>query len=244
MSAGKPVVGITTYLTSAAWAQWQLDAALVPASYVRAVSSSGGVPFLVPPAAAADADVVVSLVDGLVFSGGSDLDPELYDAELHPETAGIVRERDDAELVLMQAALSRDLPLLAICRGSQVLNVALGGDLEQHVPDRVGHTLHRETPGVFSEHEVSISTGTRLGSILGEQHVVKSSHHQGFGRVGSGLREAARAWDGTLEGIEDPSRQFALGVLWHPEEEGDDLALFEALVREAAAYRAARTASS
>ncbi len=239
MSVGKPVVGITTYLTQAAWAQWQLEAALVPASYVRAVSSSGGVPVLVPPAAAADPEAIIAAVDGLVFSGGSDLDPELYDAELHPETAGIVRERDDAELVLMRAALERDVPMLAICRGSQVLNVALGGDLDQHVPDRVGHTLHREVPGVFSEHEVSISSGSRLASILGEQHEVKSSHHQGFGRLGAGLRESARAWDGTLEGIEDPTRRFALGVLWHPEE-SDDLALFEALVAEASAYRVRR----
>ena len=243
MSAAKPVVGITTYLTEAAWAAWRLEAALVPASYVRSVSAAGGVPMLVPPtASASDAEAIVSVVDGLVFSGGSDLDPELYDAELHPETAGIVRERDEAELVLMRAALERDIPMLAICRGSQVLNVALGGDLEQHVPDRVGHSLHREVPGTFSDHDVSISSGTRLASILGEQHEVKSSHHQGFGRLGAGLRESARAWDGTLEGVEDPSRRFALGVLWHPEE-GDDLALFEALVAEAAEYRAARASA-
>jgi putative glutamine amidotransferase len=243
MSVGKPVVGITTYLTQAAWAAWQLEAVLVPASYVRAVDRAGGLPLLVPPAAAEDPEAILSVVDGIVFSGGSDLDPELYDAALHPETVGIVRERDDAELVLMRAALEHDVPILAICRGSQVLNVALGGDLEQHVPDRVGHSLHREVPGVFSVHEVSISSGTRLAAILGEQHDVKSSHHQGFGRLGEDLQESARAWDGTLEGIEAPSHRFALGVLWHPEE-GDDLALFEALVAEAATFRTARAGSS
>jgi putative glutamine amidotransferase len=243
MSAGKPIVGITTYLTQAAWAAWELEAALVPASYVQSVAEAGGVPLLVPPAAALDPDQVLSAVDGLVFSGGSDLDPELYDAKLHPETAGVVRERDDAELILMRAALRRDLPLLAICRGSQVLNVALGGDLEQHVPDRVGHSLHREVPGTFSDHDVSIAAGTRLGTILGERHEVKSSHHQGFGRLGAGLEESARAWDGTLEAVEDPAHRFALGVLWHPEEE-EDRALFEALVAEAAAYRSARATTA
>jgi putative glutamine amidotransferase len=232
-----PVIGITTYLVPAAWGAWSMEAALVPADYVRAVSQAGGTPVLVPPGASVPE--TLDAVDGLVFSGGSDLDPDLYDAESHAETAGVVRERDDFELGLMRAALERDVPMLAICRGSQVLNVALGGDLEQHVPDRVGTELHREVPGVFSEHDVSVVGGTRLASILGDRHDVKSHHHQGFGALGAGLREAARAPDGTLEALEDPSRRFALGVLWHPEA-GEDRALFEALVAEAVAYRAAR----
>jgi gamma-glutamyl-gamma-aminobutyrate hydrolase PuuD len=242
MSAARPIIGITTYLVPAAWAAWNLEAVLVPASYVRAVEASGGVAFLVPPPAASDPEAVLSVVDGLVFSGGSDLDPELYDAELHPETAGIVRERDEAEVELMRAALEADVPLLAICRGSQVLNVVRGGDLVQHVPDEVGHSLHRETPGVFSVHEVSIASDSRLGGILGERHDVKSSHHQGFGRVGAGLVESAHAFDGSLEAVEDPTRRFALGVLWHPEE-GEDFALFASLVEEAAAFRRSRAAA-
>ena len=230
----QPVIGITTYVVPAAWGAWNMEAALVPADYVRAVVAAGGAPLLVPPGA----PVVETLdvVDGLVFSGGSDLDPELYGATAHAQTVGIFRERDDFELELMRAALERDVPMLAICRGSQVLNVALGGDLEQHVPDRVGTELHREVPGVFSEHGVEVLAGTRLGSILGDRHDVKSHHHQGFGRLGSGLREAARAPDGTLEALEDPTRRFTLGVLWHPEA-GDDRALFEALVAEATAFR-------
>jgi putative glutamine amidotransferase len=228
---GKPVIGITTYLTPASWGAWSLEAALVPASYVRAVERSGGVPFLIPPGASYEE--TLDRVDGLVFSGGSDLDPELYEAEAHPETDGVVRERDDFELGLMQAALARDVPVLAICRGSQVLNVALGGDLEQHVPDRVGSDTHKETAGVFADHDVSIDAGTKLGEILGDRHDVKSHHHQGFGRMGDGLNVTAHAPDGTVEGVEDPTRRFTLGVLWHPEE-GEDLALFEALVAEAA----------
>jgi gamma-glutamyl-gamma-aminobutyrate hydrolase PuuD len=235
---GKPIVGITTYLTRAAWGAWDMDTALVPASYVRAVIRAGGVPLLVPPGAPVEETLAV--VDALVFSGGSDLDPDLYGADAHPETAGVVRERDEFELVLMRAALERDVPLLAICRGSQVLNVARGGGIEQHVPDRVGHELHRETPGVFSSHPVSVISETRLASILGGTADVKSHHHQGFGELGSGLREAARAEDGTLEALEDPERHFAVGVLWHPEE-GEDLALFEALVAEAAALKAEST---
>src|SRR5207253_7384143 len=137
--------------------------------------------------------------------------------------------------------LERDVPMLAICRGSQVLNVALGGDIEQHVPDRVGTELHREVPGMFSEHDVAVVDGTRLASILGDRHDVKSHHHQGFGSLGSGLREAARAPDGTLEALEDPSRRFTLGVLWHPEA-SEDLALFESLVREADEYRQSKRA--
>jgi gamma-glutamyl-gamma-aminobutyrate hydrolase PuuD len=227
---GKPVVGITTYLTRAAWGAWDTEAALVPAAYVDAVERAGGVPLLVPPGAAIDE--TLDVVDGLIFSGGSDLDPELYGAEAHAETAGVVRERDDFELALMQAALARDLPVLAICRGSQVLNVALGGGLEQHVPDRVGTDAHKETAGVFAEHDVTLIPETQLASILGERHDVKSHHHQGFGELGRGLREAARAPDGTLEAVEDPARRVTLGVLWHPEE-GDDMALFEALVEAA-----------
>src|SRR4051794_7203942 len=218
-----------------------MEAALVPADYVRAVSSAGGAPVLVPPGSSLPE--TLDVVDGLVFSGGSDLDPSLYAAAAHAETGGVIRERDDFELELMREALERDVPVLAICRGSQVLNIALGGDLEQHVPDRVGTELHREVPGVFSEHDVSVVDGTRLASILGDRHDVKSHHHQGFGSLGTGLLEAARAPDGTLEALEDPSRRFTLGVLWHPEA-GEDGALFEALVAEAKAYRASRGASA
>ena len=139
---------------------------------------------------------------------------------------------------MLTAALERDLPVLAICRGSQVLNVALGGDLLQHLPEVVGDEKHKHTPGVYADHDVSVAAGSRIGRLLGERAPVKSHHHQGFGRLGSGLVETARAEDGTIEAVEVPSRRFTLGVLWHPEA-GEDLRLFEELVREASAYRAA-----
>ena len=212
---------------------------LVPAAYVSAVERAGGRAVLIPPSEDG-VDETLDALDGLVFSGGSDLDPDLYDQEPHEETLGVVPERDRAELVLLEAALARDMPVLAVCRGSQVLNVARGGDLVQHLPDVVGDDKHKHTPGTFADHAVTLEPGTRLAGLLGERAPVKSHHHQGFGRVGEGLRVAAHAEDGTIEAVEDPSHRFALGVLWHPEA-GEDLKLFEELVREAAEVRARRS---
>ena len=238
-SVARPVVGITTYVTSAQFGAWDAETALVPFDYVRAVERAGGRPLLVPPSEDGIDETLDSL-DGLIFSGGSDLDPELYGQQPHPETSGVVPERDLGELALLSAALARDMPVLAICRGSQVLNVAAGGDLVQHLPDDVGHDGHRDTVGEFSDHDVSLEEGTLLAEVLGEHAPVKSHHHQGFGRLGSGLRIAAHADDGAVEAVEDPSRRFALGVLWHPEA-GEDLRLFEALVSEAVRYRVERS---
>jgi len=231
----KPLIGITTYVTAAVHGDWEEESALVPFDYVRAVEHAGGRPLLVPPSANGVEETLDAL-DGVIFSGGGDLDPATYGQEAHPATKGIVAERDRGELALLQAALARDMPVLAVCRGSQVLNVALGGDLVQHLPDEVGHDRHKHTPGQFADHGVKLEPETRLGSLLGEHAPVKSHHHQGFGRIGTGLRESARADDGTVEALEDPSRQFAIGVLWHPEA-GEDMRLFEELVGEARAYR-------
>ena len=231
----RPVIGITTYLTPARFGAWEEEAALIPAAYVNAIEAAGWRPLLVPPSTKGTEETLDRL-DGLLFSGGSDLDPELYGQKAHPETNGIVPERDRAEIALLRAALERDMPVLAVCRGSQVLNVALGGDLVQHLPEIVGDEKHKHTPGEFADHDVDLVTGTRVQEILGDHAPVKSHHHQGYGKIGDGLREAARAEDGTIEALEDPSRRFAMGVLWHPEA-GEDFALFEALVAEARTYR-------
>jgi gamma-glutamyl-gamma-aminobutyrate hydrolase PuuD len=238
-AARKPLVGITTYLTPARWGVWEMAAALIPYDYVRAVEEAGGRALLVPPSEDG-VEETLDAVDGLIFSGGSDLDPGLYGQEAHSETDGVVAERDRAELALLQAALARDMPVLAICRGSQVLNVARGGDLVQHLPDVIGDETHKHTPGAWADHDVEIEQGTRLGRLLGgDRAPVKSHHHQGFGRIGEGLRVSAHADDGTIEALEDPDARFAVGVLWHPEA-GEDRKLFEGLVREAAAYRESR----
>ena len=238
MSAAKPVIGITTYLTPARFGVWEEETALIPAAYVRAIEAAGGRPLLVPPSTEA-IDETLDRLDGLLFSGGSDLDPELYGQDAHPETNGVVPERDRSEIALLRAALERDMPVLAVCRGSQVLNVALGGDLVQHLPDIVGDEKHKHTAGEFADHDVELDPGTRVQGILGDHAPVKSHHHQGYGKLGSGLRSAARAEDGTVEALEDPERRFAIGVLWHPEA-GEDFALFEALVEEAKEYRSER----
>jgi len=234
----KPIIGITTYLTLARFGVWEDEAALIPAAYVRAVETAGGRALLVPPSMEG-IDETLDALDGLLFSGGSDLDPEIYGQETHAETNGVVPERDRAEIALLQAALERDMPVLAVCRGSQVLNVARVGDLVQHLPEVVGDEKHKHTPGVFADHDVDLVSGTRVQQILGDHAPVKSHHHQGYGQLGEGLREAARADDGTIEALEDPSLRFAVGVLWHPEA-GEDFALFEALVEEARAYHEAR----
>ena len=231
----KPVVGITSYAEEVTWGAWVEEAALVPLSYVRAIERAGGRPLVIPPSDGA-IEETLSVLDGILFSGGSDLDPALYDAEAHPETQGVHEARDRAEMELLAAALERDMPVLAVCRGSQVLNVARGGDLVQHLPEVLGHEEHKHTPGEYSDHDVTLEDGTRVGDILGDRAPVKSHHHQGFGRIGEGLREAGYAEDGTVEALEDPSKRFAVGVLWHPEE-GEDMALFEALVEQAAQYR-------
>jgi len=231
----RPVVGITSYVTEAQFGAWSLESALVPYDYVRAVERSGGRALLVPPSDDG-IEETLDVLDGLIFSGGSDLDPELYGQEAHPQTVGVVPKRDRAELALLQAALARDLPVLAICRGSQVMNVALGGDLIQHLPDLVGHDDHKEVAGEYSEHTVAVEPDTRLAELIGSATHVKSHHHQGHARLGAGLRAVAHDEDGGIEALEVEGKRFALGVLWHPEA-GEDARLFEALVEEARRYR-------
>lgn len=235
----RPVIGITSYAQDAKWGVWHLPAVLIPLSYVDAVEGAGGRAVLIPPTEVGVEETLDAL-DGVIFSGGADVDPTRYGAEPHPETDTPQARRDAGEMALLQAALERDMPVLAICRGFQLLNVARGGDLIQHLPDEVGHDVHKQVPGEFAVHPVEVKDGSRLASIVGASSDVTSHHHQGLGRVGDGLVETAWAADGTLEAVEDPSLRFAVGVQWHPEA-GDDAALFEALVDQARAYRSSRT---
>jgi putative glutamine amidotransferase len=232
----RPRIGLTTAIEEAEWGPWRATAALLGLVYVRAVEVVGGRPLLLPPTDDS-AEETLDVLDGLVVTGGGDLHPSVYGADPHPETSPAGLERDRSELALLEAALARDMPVLAVCRGSQILNVARGGDLVQHLPDVVGDDgRHKESPGLFVDHDVSVDVHSRLGSVLGDERTsVKSHHHQGLGRLGSGLREVAWAEDGVVEAIEDPSARFALGVLWHPEE-GEDMRLFRELVQQAAAY--------
>ena len=234
----RPVIGITTYAQHAKWGVWSLPAALIPLYYVDAVERAGGRPVLVPPSEEGVEETLEAL-DGIVFSGGADVDPALYGADSHPETDEPQARRDAGEMALLRAALERDLPTLAVCRGAQLLNVARGGDLVQHLPEKVGHERHRSTLGAFAEHSVEVQPGSRLQEVVGSEPRVTSHHHQSLGKIGQGLTETAWAEDGTVEAVEDPEKRFTLGVQWHPEA-GEDQGLFDALVAEARAYRVAR----
>ncbi|MEU7901996.1 gamma-glutamyl-gamma-aminobutyrate hydrolase family protein [Actinoplanes sp. NPDC049118] len=225
----RPVIGITTYVEPATWGVWhELPTTLVPHDYVAAVTQAGGRAVLIPPDDL-DADVL-RLLDGLVLSGGADLGPELYGAEPAPRT--VVRpERDAAEMLLARAALARDLPILGVCRGMQLLTVAAGGTLHQHLPDLLGHERHRPAPGVYGMHEARFAEGSRIAGLMGEDNRVHCFHHQGVDDPGS-LTITGRAEDGVPEAVEDPSRSFVLGVQWHPEVIRDKR-LFGALVAAA-----------
>ena len=225
----RPVIGITTYVEPATWGVWhELPTTLVPHDYVAAVTQAGGRAVLIPPDDL-DADVL-RVLDGLVLGGGADLGPELYGAEPGPRT--VVRpERDAAEMLLVRAALARDLPILGVCRGMQLLTVAAGGTLHQHLPDVLSHERHRPAPGVYGMHEARFAEGSRIAGLMGEDTRVHCFHHQGVDDPGS-LTITGRAGDGTPEAVEDPSRRFVLGVQWHPEVTRDKR-LFGAVVAAA-----------
>jgi putative glutamine amidotransferase len=223
---GTPTVGICAALERARWGVWEQTVALAPRAYATAVQRAGGTAVLLPPDAAAEAEPerMLDLLDALILAGGSDVDPASYGAEPHPETRGTWPERDSFELALARGAIERDMPLLGICRGMQVLNVARGGTLNQHVPELVGHERHRDVPGTFGDHEVTLEPGSLAAEAAGGERVgVKSHHHQGVDEVGEGLLVSGHAVDDQLvEAIELPECRFALGVIWHPEEDVDD----------------------
>lgn len=229
-----PLIGITTYEEPARWSVWVREAALLPASYVRSVERAGGVPVMIPPTGnLRGLAALVSRLDGLILAGGGDLDPDLYGAERHAETGPPQPRRDRFELALARAAVDADLPFLAICRGMQVLNVARGGALVQHLPEAVGHKAHAPEVGKIGTHRVQISATSAIGKILGDVADVPTYHHQAVSRLGKGLSAVAWADDQVVEAVELQGHRFGLGVQWHPED-GDDKRLFEALVAEAA----------
>ena len=237
MSASEPppIIGLTTYRQRAQSGVWDVDASFLPGVYIEGVTRAGGIATLLPPQPVDDriADRVVASLDALIITGGRDVDPAIYGHDPHPSTDDPARDRDEWEFALLGAALRRHLPLLGICRGAQVLNVALGGTLHQHLPDVVSHTGHQHGKGVFSTLTVDTVEGSRLAGLIGRNAQVQCYHHQAIDRLADGLVVSAAGGDGVIEAVEMPGEDFVVAVQWHPEETLDDLRIFEGLVSAA-----------
>lgn len=231
--AGTTLIGITSSLEPARWSSWVREAALVATSYLTAVERAGGTPVLLPPSALDRVPELVSRLDGIVLSGGADVDPALYGAARHEATAPPQPVRDRFELAVARAVIDAGIPFLGVCRGLHVLNVARGGVLVQHLPDLVGHEGHLPTPGRMARHGVQVSTTSMLGGIVGTRVEVPTYHHQAVERLGKGLLAVAWSDDQVVEAVELQGHPFGIAVQWHPEE-GEDPRLFEALVEAAA----------
>jgi len=237
-----PVIGLTTYLAQAQTGVWDVPAGFLPAVYFQGVTAAGGVAVLLPPQPV-DPDIaerVLDGLDGLLITGGKDVDPAAYGQQPHPATDEPGRQRDAWEFTLLDAALKRELPVLGICRGAQVLNVARGGTLHQHLPDVIGHGGHRAGNAVFSKLPVRTVPGTRLAALVGESVDAQCYHHQAVAELGEGLMVSAWDADGVIEALELPGDGFVLAVQWHPEESLDDLRLFSAIVEAARSYASGR----
>lgn len=239
LTGRKPLIGLTAYTETASWGVWQTTAALLPFDYVSAIAEAGAVPLLLPAVGGLEADdarAVVSALDAIVLSGGPDIDPGAYGAVPHPRTVDWRPDRDRWEIALVHAALDQGVPVLGICRGLQVLNVALGGSLRQHVPDDAGHEGHRPEPSVYGSVPARLDPDALPGRLLDGSIDVRCYHHQSIDRLGGGLTVTGRAADGTIEAVELAGHDFVCGVQWHPEV-GRDLGLFRGLAAAASAGR-------
>ncbi|MGM7668295.1 gamma-glutamyl-gamma-aminobutyrate hydrolase family protein [Microbacterium sp. A93] len=238
-----PLIGVTTYLERATQGVWDVRAAFLPEQYLLSVTSSGGIAMLLPPQAAEVADAAIAGLDGLILTGGADVQPELYGSERHPMTDTARADRDAWELALFHAAERRRMPVLAICRGLQLVNVARGGSLQQHLPESLGTDRYKLGGGVFASNDVEVVPGTMLADVIGAALTdgafrVHSYHHQGIDDLGEGLTVSARTDDGLVQAFEDTANGYLVGVQWHPEENAENRHVFEGLVAEAREFAA------
>jgi putative glutamine amidotransferase len=228
-ASSPPVIGITTYLEPSRFGLWDTPAAVLPRGYLDGVVAAGGIPVLLPPVGEMGANVL-SRVDGLLVAGGADVEPVHYGAARHAATGPERADRDLTEHTLIEAALANGVPVLGVCRGMQLLNIVLGGTLHQHVPDVFGNTDHLPKPGTFGRVSVKTAPGSRLAAIVGSEMDVHCHHHQSVDLLATGMVPVAWAGDGVVEAVELAGPDFVLGVQWHPEEDGVDRRLFQALV--------------
>ncbi|KQM60506.1 glutamine amidotransferase [Agreia sp. Leaf210] len=234
------MIGLTTYLERAKTGVWDVPASFLPKVYFDAVEKAGGIAVLLPPQAVSDAiaDRLLDSLDGLILTGGKDIEPSRYGQEAHPETDEPRPDRDAWEDTLLRRAIEREIPFLGICRGAQMLNVARGGTLHQHLPDVVGDRRYQAGEGVFNHVEVSVEQDSRLAGLLSDTIDVPVYHHQAIDTLGDGLVVTARTPDGTIEAVELDSVPFGVAVQWHPEESREDIRLFAGLIEAASKYRA------
>lgn len=225
----RPRIALTTYADYAEWRDWSRPAAVLPRSYVDVVERAGGCPVLLPPGRPTIATDALRGADGLILTGGPDLDARLGPNGSSDDDGPVLPERDRWEAALLEVALKADMPTLGICRGMQLMNLYLGGRLHTHLPDFVGHDGHQVAPGVFGTHEVRLAEGSLTAAAMGLRAQVPSYHHQGVALLGHDVDPVGWADDGIIEAIELRGHSFAVGVQWHPEE-NDDLALFRMLV--------------
>jgi putative glutamine amidotransferase len=236
-----PLIGLTTYLERAKTGVWDVPASFLPKVYFDAVEKAGGIAVLLPPQAISDAiaDRLLDSLDGLILTGGKDIEPARYGQDAHPETDEPRPDRDAWEDTLLRRAIEREIPFLGICRGAQILNVARGGTLHQHLPDVVGDRRYQAGGGIFNHVGVDIEEGSRLATLLASDDIdVPVYHHQAIDQLGDGLVVTARTSDGVIEAVELESVPFGVAVQWHPEESREDIRLFAGLVEAARQYRA------
>lgn len=242
-----PIIGLTTYLEQAQTGVWDVPASFLPKVYFNAVNLAGGIAVLLPPQPVDEwiANRVLDGLDGLIITGGKDVDPRRYGQEPHPETDAPRTDRDAWEDALLGAAIDRGIPFLGICRGMQLLNVSRGGTLVQHLPDVIGSNRYSLGEGNFNTNAVSVESGSKLATLVGGGLLGKSYHHQGIDEVGDGLVVSARSDDGVIQALELPEHPYGLAVQWHPEQDAaEDARLFAGLADAARAYAAARDSGS
>ena len=227
----RPVIGLSSYRETARWGAWEQPADLLPAEYARAVEAAGGVPVLLPPSDPTVAVEVVDRLDGLVISGGADVAPQRYSEAPGEHTVSWRDDRDAWELALLDAADARELPVLGVCRGMQVMAVHAGGRLAQHVPEVVGHERHNPGGATYGATEIRLQAGSRIAALLPDGVVGTCHHHQSVAEH-PGFSAVAWADDGLLEAMEAPGERFRVGIQWHPEA-ADDARLFAGLVEAA-----------